>query len=144
MPTLNWSKFNILTTDYSDQVHDFKSGTTHAFTVALMAAANIPVVGNSVLADLTQISYTNLSSRVLTSVTGVGASGVFTFDAADLVLTATGTVATWRYIAIYNDTPTSPADPLIGYYDIGSTVTLTSGETYTVDFDSSAGVLTVT
>lgn len=143
MPTINWSKFNILTTDYSDQVHDFKSGTTHAFTVALMAAANPPAAGNSVLADLTQISYTNLSSRVLSSVTGVGASGVFTFDAADLVLTASGTVATWRYIAIYNDTPTSPADPLIFYSDWGSDVTMQNSDTVTLTFHAS-GIFTLT
>jgi hypothetical protein len=35
---------------------------------------------------------------------------------------------------LYNDDPTSPADPLIGWYDIGSDVTLASGETLTLDF----------
>ena len=56
----------------------------------------------------------------------------------DLVLTASGAVATFRYVVIYNDTPTSPADPLICYYDYGSDLTLASGETLTIDFTTSS------
>jgi hypothetical protein len=53
---------------------------------------------------------------------------------SDLTLTATGAVGPFRYIYVYNDTPTSPADPLIAYYDYGSSVTLNTGETLTLDF----------
>lgn len=42
---------------------------------------------------------------------------------------------------LYNDTPSSPADPLIGYWDYGSSITLQIGETFTTDFGSS--ILTV-
>jgi hypothetical protein len=42
---------------------------------------------------------------------------------------------------IYNDTASN--DELIGWYDYGSDVTLASGETFTVDFDGSAGALTI-
>ena len=61
----------------------------------------------------------------------------------DLVLTATGTVATFRYVVLYNDDPTSPADPLIGWYDYGSDVTLLNGETFTIDFNATA-ILSIT
>ena len=44
---------------------------------------------------------------------------------------------------LYNDTPTAPADPLIGWWDYGSSITLASGETFTVDFDADAGVLQI-
>jgi hypothetical protein len=65
-------------------------------------------------------------------------------DAADHVLTASGGgVATFRRIAIYNDTPTSPADPLVAYFDYGSDVTLADGETLTVAFNAS-GIHTLT
>jgi hypothetical protein len=50
-------------------------------------------------------------------------------------------VATFRYVVLYNDDPTSPADPLIGWYDHGSDVTLATGETYTIDFTGGFGTL---
>jgi hypothetical protein len=132
MATFN--KFNQFVEDLSKGVHNFTSDATSTVTVALCAAANAPVATNSVLADLTQISYTNLSSRVVTGVTAEHTTGTVTFTANDLVLTASGAVATFRYVALYNDDPTSPADPLIGWYDHGSDVTLANGETYTIDF----------
>lgn len=112
------------------------------FVVALCAAANAPVAGNSVLANLTQISYTNLSSRNLTTSTSAQSSGTYTLLFADLVLTASGAVATFRYVDIYDDTPTSPADPLMCWYDYGGDVTLASGETFTVDFTTSTHTIT--
>ncbi len=136
MATFN--KFHSFVEHLAEKVHNLGSDT---LTVALCAVA--PVNTNAVLADLTQISYTNLSSRVLTVGSSAQASGTYKLTINDLVLTASGTVADFRYVVIYNDTPTSPADPLIGWYDYGSTVTLNNGDTFTVDFDGSAGVLTL-
>lgn len=115
---------------------------TDQFTVALCAAANAPVATNSVLADLTQISYTNLSSRNLTTATSSQTSGTYTQLFNDLVLTASGAVATFRYVVIYNDTPTAPADPLLCWYDYGSDLTLASGEQLTIDFTTSTFTVT--
>jgi hypothetical protein len=116
-------------------VHDFTSDATCTVTVALCAAANAPVATNSVLADLTQVAYTNLSSRVVTGITAEHTTGTVPFTATDLVLSASGgAVATFRYIALYDDDPTSPADPLIGWLDYGSNLTLADGESLTLDF----------
>ena len=49
----------------------------------------------------------------------------------------------FRYIYLYNDTPTSPADPLIGYFDYGANLTLNNGESLTIDFDQASGALTL-
>lgn len=132
MATFN--KFNQFVSDLAAGVHNFTSDATSTITVALCAAANAPVATNTVLANLTQVSYTNLSSRVVTGVSCSQVSGTMHLAATDLVLTATGAVATFRYVALYNDDPTSPADPLIGWYDYGSDVTLANGETFTIDF----------
>lgn len=100
--------------------------------------------GNGVLANVTQISYTNLSSRNITTSASAQASGTYKLTLADLVLTSTGgTTGPFRYVYLYNDTPTSPADPLIGYYDYGSSITLNDGETFTADFDGTNGALTI-
>lgn len=130
----SFNKFNQFVEDLAKGVHNFTSDSSCSVTVALCAAANAPTATNSVLADLTQISYTNLSSRVISGVTAEQTTGTVTFTANDLTLTASGSVATFRYVVLYNDDPTSPADPLIGYYDHGSDVTLANGETYTIDF----------
>jgi len=129
-----YNKFNQTVEDWLEGVY---TASTDQFVVALCAAANAPVATNSVLADLTQISYTNLSSRNLTTATSSQTSGTFTQLFNDLVLTASGAVATFRYVVIYNDTPTSPADPLLCWYDYGSNLTLASGETLTIDFTTS-------
>jgi len=129
-----YNKFNQTVEDWLEGVY---TASTDQFVVALCAAANAPVATNSVLADLTQISYTNLSSRNLTTATSSQTSGTFTQLFNDLVLTASGAVATFRYVVIYNDTPTSPADPLLCWYDYGSNLTLASGEPLTIDFTTS-------
>lgn len=135
-----YNKFNQFAEDLCKGVHNFTSDATCSLKVALCAAANAPVATNSVLADLTQIAYTNLSSLDITGVTAEQASGTVSLTATDLVLTASGgAVATFRYVVIYNDDPTSPADPLIAWFDYGSNVTLNDGESLTLDF--SAGVL---
>lgn len=97
-----------------------------------------------VLANVTQISYTNLSSRNVTTISSSQTSGTYKLDLTDLTLSATGTVGPFRYIYLFNDTPTSPADPLIGYFDYGSALTLNNGESLTIDFDNVAGALTLT
>lgn len=97
-----------------------------------------PPDGNTadcILANVTEITYTNLSSRNLTTSSSSQSGGTEALVLADLVLTASGgSVGPFRYVYIYNDTPTSPADPLIGYYDYGSSITLLDGETLTLDF----------
>lgn len=116
-------------------VHDFTSDSTCTVTVALCAAANAPVATNAVLADLTQIAYTNLSARVISGVTAEHTTGTVAFTANDLTLTASGgAVAAFRYIVLYDDDPTSPADPLIGWLDYGSELTLADGDSLTLNF----------
>jgi hypothetical protein len=134
-----YNKFNQFVEDLSEKVHNLQSD---AITCALTATANAPVASNAVLASLTQISYTNLSARVFTVTTSAQASGTFTWLLADLVLTASGgSVAAFQYVVIYNDTPTSPADPLIAWYDYGSALTLANTETLTIDFTTSTFTL---
>ena len=129
-----YNKFRQFVEDLAHGVHDLE---TDQLVVALTAAANAPVNTNEVLANLTEVSYTNLSSRSITTSSSGQTTGTYSLVLTDLVLTASGNVATFRYVAVYNDTPTSPADPLICWFDYGSDVTLANGETFTVDWGSS-------
>lgn len=133
MATFN--KFNSFSAALANKVHNFASDT---ITVALTAAANAPVATNTVLANLTQVSYTNLSTRVVTTTSSTQTSGTYSYIAADLTLTASGNVATFRYVVLYNATATN--SELIGWYDSGSDRVLVNGDTFKIDFDNSNGV----
>jgi hypothetical protein len=137
----SWNKLNGFVEHLAQGVHNLNTG---AIKVALSNTApgseGTPPTGAAsacILANVTQIAYTNLSSRSFASVSATQTSGTLHLAAADLVLTSTGgTTGPFRYVYVWNDTPTSPADPLIGYWDYGSAITLNDGETLTIDLPS--------
>lgn len=94
------------------------------------------------ISGVTQISYTHLpTARTLTVSSAVQTAGTFKLVIADKTLTADGTVPTFQYVALYDDSSTN--DRLIGFYNNGSAINMTNGDTFTVNFDGSAGVLTI-
>jgi hypothetical protein len=107
---------------------------TDQFVIALTDSA--PVATNSVLADITQITYTNLSSRNVTTTSASQTGGTFTLVLADLVMTASGSVGPFRYVVLFDDTVAG--DPLVGWWDYGSSITMANTETFTVDFTGAA------
>lgn len=116
----------------------------HVFKVALTNTA--PVATNTVFADITEIvagnGYTAGGTDVQNSL--AAAAGLATVSAVDVVWAASGgSIGPFRYVVLYNDTATSPADALIGWWDYGSALTLNTGETFTVDFGSNS-LFTVT
>ena len=142
-----FTKINDFVEHQAEKVHNLSSDT---LTLALSNTApasetNNPTADtNGVLANVTEISYTNCSARALTISSSAQASGTYKLVIADLVLTASGgTVGPFRYVYVYNDTPISPADPLICMHDYGSSITLNATETFTWDADATNGLLQV-
>lgn len=137
-----YNKVNIFVEDQFEGVHDWDA---HTFKVMLTNSA--PVATNSIKTDLTEISAGNgyTAGGTATTITTSRSSGTFKAVGTDVVFTASGgTIGPFRYAVLYNDTPTSPADPLVSWWDYGSSITLNSGETFTVDFDATNGILQVT
>lgn len=122
----------------AEKVHNLGSDT---LTVFLTTFANTPTSASTILSGITPISYTNLSTRVITVSASSQSSGTYKLVCTDLVLTASGAVATFRMVGIYNDTAAS--DEIICYFDHGSDVTLANGETETLDFDGTNGLLQI-
>lgn len=123
-----YNKFNSFVEAVAEKVHNLGSDT---LKVALTNVA--PTAGNTQLSNITEISYTNCSSRTLTVSSSSQTGGVYSLVVADLILTASGgSVGPFRYVPIYNDTATNKE--LIAWYDYGSSITLADGETLTLDF----------
>tara|TARA_R110000772_G_scaffold235182_2_gene346780 strand:- start:4553 stop:4975 length:423 start_codon:yes stop_codon:yes gene_type:complete len=136
-----FTKFQQFVEDIAVGAHNLNTDT---LGIALTTQAFIPVVTNEILGNLTQIAYTNLSARTITPTSAVHTTGTLKLLLPDLLLTASGAVATFRHVVLYNVTQTTaPVNPLIGWYDYGSDVTLADTETFNIDFDQAAGVLTI-
>lgn len=136
-----YTKFNAFVEAVAEKVHNLGSDQ---LKIALCAAANAPVAGNAVLADLTTITPVLVGANPLNLTTSSSGqtSGTYKLVLADLTLTAdTGGNPTFRYIVIYNDTAASKN--LIGFYDYGSDVTLAAGDQFVIDFDPTNGVIQI-
>lgn len=114
--------------------HTFKSGLTNS----------APVATNTIYANITEISAGNgytAGGMTLDTVTLSETSGTAKVTIADEVLTASGgSIGPFRYVPTYNDTATSPADALVCWHDYGSSLTLATGESFTLDFDATNGL----
>jgi hypothetical protein len=125
--------------DFSEQVHEgVHNFASHTFRIALTNTA--PVATNTILANITQISGTNgytTGGTALSNVTCTESTGTTTVAADKVTFTASGgAMGTFQYAVLYNDSATSPADALIGWWDYGSAVNLASGESFEVKFSN--------
>ena len=135
-----YNKFNSFVEAMAEKAHNLGADT---LKVALTNTA--PSASNTVLADITQIANGNgytTGGSTTTQSSSAQTSGTYKLVLGDVVFTASGgTMGTFQYAVLYNDTATS--DELIGYWDYGSAVSLADGETFTWDADPTNGVLTV-
>lgn len=143
----SYVKVNDFVEHLAEGAHDLD---THQLTVALSNTApasetsNPLSDGNGLLANVTEIAYTYLSSRNITLGSSSQTGGTYKLVLTDLVLSASGgSVATFRYIYIYNSGTAVLTNPLICHYDYGSALTLNDGESLTLDFDGTNGVLQI-
>lgn len=140
----SYNKFNAFVADLAHKVHNLN---TSADAIKLALTNTAPVAGNALFSDLTEISAGNGYSAGGTA-SAVAASsqsgGTLKWTLTDTVITASGgAIGPFRYVVIYNSTPSSPLKPLIGWYDYGSSITLNDGETFTIDVDDTNGTFTL-
>ncbi len=134
-----FNKFNGFTEDLAKKVHNLGSDSLKVYLTN-----TAPVATNTVYntpADLATGGGYTAGGAAPTITSCVQTSGTVKLILADLTFTATTGFGPFRYAVLYNDTAGSKQ--LIGWYDYGSAVTLGALETFTVDFDGSAGVLTI-
>jgi hypothetical protein len=95
-------------------------------------------------ADLAAANGYAAGGNSIGTVTGSQTSGTFKFvGGTDPSWTASGgSIGPFQYAVLYNST--SSTKPLIGWWDYGTAITLTNGNTFTVDLDQTNGILTIT
>jgi hypothetical protein len=135
-----FNKFNSFVEAVAEKVHNLGADT---LKVALSNTA--PVASNTQLSNITQISAVNgytAGGTATTITSSAQTSGTYKLVITDVVFTASGgSIGPFQYVVLYNDTATN--DELIGWYDYGTALTITNGNTFTVDFDGTNGVLTI-
>lgn len=138
----SFTKFQPFVENLAEKVHNLGSDT---LKVALTNTA--PNATDATFSQITEISAGNgytAGGTATTISSSAQTSGTYKLVITDVVFTASGgSIGPFRYVIFYNDTPTSPADPLIGYYDYGTNVTITNGNSFTVDFDATNGVIQI-
>lgn len=136
-----FTKFNSFVEAAAEKVHNLSSDT-----LKVMLTNSAPLASNTVKANLTEISSGNgytAGGTAATISSSSQTSGTYKLVLADVVFTASGgSIGPFRYAVLYNDTALN--DELIAFWDYGSSITLLAGESLTVDFDPTNGVLQLT
>lgn len=146
-------KYDTFVADLCGKVHDIlgTTPTSDCDALKIMLSDTVADIGvtKATRSQITEIANGNgyatgglPASGGLNS--GAAASGTFTLTGTNQVWTSSGAgMAEFQYVILYNDTPTSPADPLIGCWNYGTPLTLAVGETFTVKFNNGATTGTI-
>ena len=135
-----FNKFESFAEAVMEGIHDLG-----ADTLKVMLSNTAPNATFTDTSDVTEITPENgyeLGGSTVTVTDSSETGGTYSLIANDLVFTAaSGTIGPFQYVILYNDD--APSDELIGWWDYGSSVTLQSGETFTVDLDQTGGAWTL-
>lgn len=129
-----YNKFEQFVLDLCTKKHDISADQLEVYLSNATPSASLDLIKTD-LADITNEN--GYTGPVDTQNTGAEATGTYTATGTKVVITASGgTVGPFRYVVLFNTTPTLPLDPLIAWWDHGSAVTLQDGETFTIKFNN--------
>lgn len=137
-----FNKYHVFVEDLAEKVHNLGADT---LKVALTNTAPNAST-HTALANITEITagfgYT-AGGNTASITSSAQTSGTYKLVLGDpSTFTATGgSIGPFRYAVLYNSS--SVGTKLIGWWDYGTNLTLADGESFTVDFDPTSGVLTI-
>lgn len=136
-----FNKFNSFVEALAEKKHDLG-----ADTLKVLLTSTAPLATNAVKADLTEIAAGNgytAGGNTASVTSSAQSSGTYKLVLGDpATWTATGgSIGPFRYAVLYNDSAANKE--CLGWWDYGSSITLAAGESFTVDFDPTTGVLTI-
>lgn len=129
-------KFEQFIEDMGRGVHDLAAAGD---TLKVYLTNTAPVAAtDAVKADITGITEQNGYAAADVQNDYSQTDGVATLSGTDVTWTASGgPFGPFRYVVMYNDTTTVKAAPLICYWDYGSSITISDGESFTADIGAS-------
>lgn len=148
-----YNKFNCFVEDVAEKVHNLGSDT-----LKLLLTNTSPNAADTDYNETTNVLDSTSSAAEISAGNGyteggetvtISASsqtgGTYKLVGTDTVVTASGgSIGPFRYVVLYNSTGgATTTRPLIGWWDYGSSITLNNGETLTVDFDGTNGILQI-
>jgi hypothetical protein len=136
----SFNKFNSFVEALAEKVHNLQSDV-----LKVMLSNTAPSATNAIKTDITEIAVGNgyaAGGAQATQASSAQSAGTYKLVLNDVTFTAAGgSLPTFRYAVLYNDTAANKE--LVGWWDYGSTVSITNGNSFTVDFDATNGVLTI-
>lgn len=132
-----YNKFEVFIADVFGGVHDLLGTTpgTDSEQCDIYLSNTTPDAGaDEVKTDLAEIATGNGYSGpvAIPSQSGSESTGTFTFSGDEITITASGgAISTFQYVVMFNDGTSVKTDPLIAWWDNGSTVDLADGESFT-------------
>ena len=133
-----FTKFYSFVEAVHEKVHNLGSDT-----LKVLLTNTAPSLSDTQKSDISgELSTANgytAGGATITVTSSAQSSGLYTLIASDVSWSASGgSIGPFRYAVIYNDTATN--DELIGYIDYGYSITVASGQTFTIDFDQTSGL----
>ena len=133
-----FNKFNSFVSDLAQKVHNLNSDT-----LKILLTNTAPVAGNTVKANLAEIAAGNgytAGGSVAAFVSGNDTGGTYKLILSPVTFIATGgAIGPFEFAVLYNSTAAS--GNLIGWWDYGTSLTVTSGNSFQVQTDQTNGVL---
>ena len=142
----NFNKFNLFTQDVCEGAHNFKSSGA---TYNVMLTNTVPIATNHLYGDISANEVANgggyATGGIASAMSDTSASGVEKVLGTNVTWTgSSGGMGPFRYVVIYCESQTSPLKPLVCWFDYGSSISLNSGDTFTVSFDGTNGLFQMT
>lgn len=135
-----FNKFNCFSGDLAQKLHNLNSDT-----LKIMLTNTLPLATNTVKGNITEIAASNgytAGGLAAAFVSGADTAGVYKLVLSSVSFVAAGgSIGPFEWAVLYNST--AAGLNLIGWWDYGTSITLTNGNTFTVNLDPANGVLTV-
>lgn len=133
-----FNKFNTFSGDMGKEIHDLPNDT-----IKIFLTNQLPLATNTVKANITEIAagngYTTGGIAVPVTWTNVGALWTLAGTSDSLWTAAGGAIAQFRYVVAYNDS--SPSKSLVSWYDYGSVLTVSDGEEFKANSNTTLATL---